>query len=314
LITSTHQALTIFDLFHKGWKQVQRLFEHHRRSPTTERCDSQRIDGVVEAIVEGTDIRIRGVINYKKQLQESALNLLEHIEDLVDSIPAPTLVDNRSLIYDPLARILFPDEQTIKRILIYNRDIKTFLAKVENTTTHEFFALLLLHHKEKTILGSKTHGQILMRDVRQITFSFYGHRLVAPSPNEELVRTEMLVILFECVLRYLKTRQIEARKRLLTRNNHYLLNHPEENINNPEVYLRILIQQLSSPQRLVKLEQNMVRMSRTGIKLPLDSPEPSYLFKLHELQVGDDESSLINIIRCPKDLLSEWSTTRVSGF
>lgn len=314
MITSSHQSLTIVDLFSKGWEHLQRIFEVYEYSSTTEQFDKHRIDGVVEAIIDGTDVRLRGVSNYKKQLQETAVNLLVHIEGLVDSIPAPTLVDNDSLVYDPLTRMLFPDEQTIQRILIHNRDIQSFFAKLENSATHEFFALLLLHHKEKAILGSETRGQILMRDVRQITLSFYGHRLVAPSPNEEAVRTEMLITLFECVLRYLKTRQIEERKKLLTRNNHYLLNHPEKNINNPEVYLKVLRQQLSEPDRLVKLELNQVRLSLTGIKLPLDSTERSYLFNLHELQVGDDETSLINIIRCPRETLSEWSETRAIGF
>ena len=314
MIISSQQTLVILDLFHKGWEQLQQLFEIHRHASTTAQFDKHKIEGVVEAIVEGVDIRLRGVGNYKKQLGQTAINLLEHIESLVDSIPSPTLVDKNALIYDPLTRILFPDEQTIQRILIHNRDIQTFFSKVENSSTHEFFALLLLHHKEKTVLGSRTQGQMLIRDVRQITLTFYGHRLVAPSLNEEHVRTEMLIILFECVIRYLKTRQIEERKKLLTRDNRYLLNHPEENINNPEVYLRVLLQQLRDPDRLVKLEQNRVRLSRTGIKLPLDSAEPSHLFKLYELQVGDDETSLINIIRCPKETLSECAETRAIGF
>ncbi|MEN8131858.1 MAG: hypothetical protein ABFS45_17070 [Pseudomonadota bacterium] len=300
----TDNTLACFDYFQKLWEHLLLQLEKHRFEKFRERHELKRICGAVEAIVQGTDARLRGVCSYQKQLHECACKLLHHIEDLVDSMPPSVLVDSTTLVSDPLVRTLFSDDETTQRLLIRNRDIRTYFNAVDHANRDELFALLLLHHKEKTILGTEMRGEMIVREVRQTTFCFYGHRLVGFSASEEAVRTEMMITLFECVLRYIKSQYIELKRDLLKQQNNYLLNHPEENINNPEVYIKLLIQQLNFPKQLVKLTENPVRMSRMGIKLPLDSALSSNLIRLHELQVADDETSLVRMIRYPRDGLS----------
>jgi hypothetical protein len=309
----TDNTLACLGYFQNLWELLLLQMEKRRLEKHLERHDLKRICGAVEAIVEGTDARLRGVCNYQKQLRECACKLLTHIEELVDSIPPPVLVDSNTLVHDPLVRTLFSDDKTTQRLLIRNRDIHAYFNAVDHATRDEVFALLLLHHKEKTILGTEMRGAMIMREVRQTTFCFYGHRLVGFSPSEEAGRIEMIITLFECVLRYIKSQYIELKKDLLKQQNNYLLNHPEENINNPEVYIKLLVEQLNFPKQLVKLKENPVRMSKMGVKLPLDSPLSSNLLRLHELQVADDETSLVRMIRYPRDGLSDRTPSRAIG-
>lgn len=301
----TENTLACLEYFHTIWVQLQQLLSERRDQKLREQREFRKICGAVEAIVEGTDVRLRGVCNYRNQLREGACNLLQHIESLVDSMPSPIVVDDNSLISDPLVRTLLTDTKTIHRLFLCNRHLQEFFASIENSTRQEVFALLFLHHKEKTVLGTEIHGEILLREVQQTAFSFYGHRLVAPSPSEEAARIEMMISLFETVVRHIKGEMLQQKMILMKQQKGIPTCEPEENINNPEVYIRILVEQLGLPEQLIALQDSLVRVNNMGIKLPLKSDTPSNLLRLNEVQVGDRQSNLVTLIRYPKDGLSD---------
>jgi hypothetical protein len=308
-MTSSHRqiqnAIDCYDYFHKIWIQLQRLLQERRDQKLRQQQEFKRICGAVETIVEGIDVRLRGVCNYRNQLREGACNLLQRIEGLVDSLPGPIVVDEDSLVTDPMVRALFCDNQTLQRLFISNRNLHEFFSSPEHADLDGVFALVFLRCREKTILGSEIRGEILIREVRQKTCLFYGHRLVAPSANESAARIGMIIHLFENVVRYIKNLMLEQKKVLIRRERQSPGLLPEQNINNPEVYIRILVEQLSTPERLIGLHDNHVRLNSMGIKLPLHSDMPSNLLCLHEIQVGDRQPSVVRLIRYPKHGLTE---------
>jgi hypothetical protein len=308
-MTSSHRHIqntfACYDYFHNIWLQLQRLLKERRDQKLREQKEFKKICCAVETIVEGTDVRLRGVCNYRNQLREGACNLLQRIEGLVDTLPHPIVVDEAALVTDPMVRALFCDTQTLQRLFIANRHLQEFFRSTEYAHRDEVFALLFLRCREKTILGSEIRGEILMREVQQKTCNFYAHRLVAPSPSEAAARVGTMITLFGNVVRYIKGLMLEQKKALIKRQHQAPIMHPEQNLNNPEVCIKLLIEQLSAPERLITLQDNHVRLNRMGIKIPLDTDRPSNLLCLHQIQVGDRPPNVVSLIRYPKQGLSE---------
>lgn len=298
-------TIACYEYFHGLWLQLKRLLGERRDQKLREQREFKKICGAVESIVEGTDARLRGVCNYRNQLRDGACGLLQHIEGLVDSMPDPIRVDENALVCDPMVRSILSDTKTLNRLFVFNRHIQAFFNTANDAQQDVVFALLFLRYREKRILGSEMHGEILMREVQQTALSFYAHRLIAPSPSEETVRVEMIISLFESVVRHIKNLMLQQKLQLMKQQNDFLAASPEQNINNPEVYIRLLVEQLSIPERLITRQDKLVRLNSMGIKLPLESDIPSNLLRLNEIQVGDRQSNLVSIICYPKGGFSE---------
>ena len=176
----------------------------------------------------------------------------------------------------------------------------------------EVFALLFIRHREKTILGSEIRGGIILREVKQTCLGLYGHRLVSPCMTEEDARFEMVVTLFESVTRYIKDKFLDEKKRLLKSVKKMPAFGLDGSIINPRIYLDRLIEELNDPRQLVSLESNQIRISKLGIKLPLESSMPSDLLNLYKIQVGDADSCIVTLIRYPRDGLSFTERTQTS--
>jgi hypothetical protein len=98
---------------------------------------------------------------------------------------------------------------------------------------------------------------------------------------------------------------LEQKKFLLKRQHNNPLLLPQQNLNNPEVYIGILVEQLSSPDRLIHLQDRHVRLNGMGVKIPLNSDTPSNLLCLNEIQIGDRQPHVVRLIRYPQHGLSE---------
>ena len=116
---------------------------------------------------------------------------------------------------------------------------------------------------------------MMVRGVRQTAVNFSDHELVAPAATEVEARGALKRILFDNVIRLLKGQitgmrhaRTEAEKTAAARD-------PRTNIDNPEVYLDMLVEQLSLPARLIRLQDRMLRVSKLGIMLPTHASEAS---------------------------------------
>ena len=65
----------------------------------------------------------------------------------------------------------------------------------------------------------------------------------------------------------------------------------------------MLVEQLSLPQKLLNLQDNLLRVSKMGIKLSLDSNVPSNKVRLYEVEFEGNESRVVTLVRYPRDEL-----------
>ena len=71
------------------------------------------------------------------------------------------------------------------------KTVKDYLEGVSGPLPDAIFGLLSLDWKERTVLGTELHGEILRRDVRQVAVSFFDYRFGAPAGSEADFRWEL---------------------------------------------------------------------------------------------------------------------------
>jgi hypothetical protein len=71
------------------------------------------------------------------------------------------------------------------------KTLRDYLQGVSDPLPETIFGLLTLTWKERTVLGTEQHGEILRRDVKQQAVSFFDYRFVSAAASEADARWEM---------------------------------------------------------------------------------------------------------------------------
>ncbi|RDH83599.1 MAG: hypothetical protein DIZ78_13875 [endosymbiont of Escarpia spicata] len=244
---------------------------------------------------------MRGVSSYLKQLQNPVHDLLGRIDDLVSPLPQAITVNQRSFNENGLINALFSNSEQVQQLFSQNRAVRRYFNTKDNLGRTDAFALFFVACKEKTILGTERRGEMLLRDVQQTAVVFSDHQLLAPEPTEEVVRATLKWTLLENVTKYIKE-QISLLKQVLSEEEKQAAAlNPEQNPNNPEVYLKALIEQLQHPDELVRMHTTPLRISRMGIKLPLDSTAEANQVTLFETAIGSGQPKAVVIVHFLRD-------------
>jgi hypothetical protein len=139
------------------------------------------IEAAIERVVDGTDPRLRALSGYRKQLREPVIHAIDHVVSLVDGMPAPLLVNRQNFSSEPQLRTLFASVEHMQEILGADPAVSAFRASgVADSAT----VLLLAERVERQVLGVELQGELLRRDVAQVTVNFSGQRLVDPAAEE----------------------------------------------------------------------------------------------------------------------------------
>ena len=297
------ESSSLRSFFQEQLEQLRQLVDSHHKQKLKQQEEKANLHNAIETLVEGTDTRIRGIGSYQKQLRDSASKLLNHINTLVDNMPPPILVNKTTLVTDPLVKAFFESPDIMQDLFSRNANIQAFFNAPENKDATEVFALMYVTRKEKNILGTELRNDLLLKEVKQTHVSFYDRRLVAPTATEADARMAMKRNLFECVVTHLKKHITELRHGLSEKEKLSIALHPEQNLNNPEVYIKMLAERLSLPTELIKLHDQVIRLNKMGVKLPLDETESSDLLQLQALEVGDLCCQVISMVRYPRNEL-----------
>jgi hypothetical protein len=153
--------------------------------------DRALIEAATERAIDATDPRLRALGNYRKRLREPIEQTVRHIIALVDSLPAAVEISRRSYSTDPRLRAFFVSAEHLQEVLGGIRTVKDYLQGVSGPLPDTIFGLLSVAWKERTMLGSEQHGEILRRDVKQVVVNFLDHRFGGPAGSEADSRWEL---------------------------------------------------------------------------------------------------------------------------
>lgn len=141
----------------------------------------------IERAVDGTDPWLRSVSGYKKKLRPAVLHAIDHVVQLVNSLPPAMPVSFASYGDDPRLKSFFLSAAAMKKVFKTDRNLGEFL-QGEGGAADQVVALIMMEKEEKVMFGAELSGDIIIRDVPKLTVSFDGHRCIDPSPDEATTR------------------------------------------------------------------------------------------------------------------------------
>lgn len=188
-------------------KLLQSIFggnEPHGRYPES------LIEMAIERTLDGTYPRLRALSGYRKRLREPVIHAIDHVVALVDSLPPPIAATSASYGDDPRLGAVFQSPERMREVFVIDAELDKFRDN-NPLSTDRVTALLLAECKEKNILGVEMVGEMLCRDVAQVTVSFRSHRLIDPAINEDEARRLLKRRAFDHLISLALWRVIDAK-------------------------------------------------------------------------------------------------------
>jgi hypothetical protein len=169
---------------------LARLFARH------DTPEDRLIRVAIDAIVAGTDPRLRAVGGVDKRLHEPARTAIRYVRDIAERLgPA---VELSAAIYgsDPRVHALFGSVDSMRQIVGRDPALRAFEREADRPRGDEVFALLLAERRLKHVLGMDLHGDVVMRDLAKTLLVFAGHRLRAVAGSEAEARRALRILAF----------------------------------------------------------------------------------------------------------------------
>lgn len=255
----------------------------------------------VEALVSGTDGRIRSVHKYHTLLRHTVKNLLEHIAGLTSDLAPPTLFSQQQFGIDKQISSLFVTPAEMQLLFSRDRDLQQFFKEHDAEEQPEVFTLLSVTKQELDGFGCELQNDQIIRDVPRTTLNFTGHQIVTACSTQEQLLEMLRKLLFESTVDYLKA-HLAKQKLAYHKKADQEARIPAamENLNNPAVYLQALLQLLEEPLDLLKVEHKLLHVDRLGIMESKDTTAPDNELELDELTVGNWNNRAIFLARFPR--------------
>jgi hypothetical protein len=137
----------------------------------------------IERAVDGTDPWLRAVSGYKKKLRPAVIRAIDHVVALVDGLAPPLPMTLGTYTNDRRLKSFFISAAHMKKVFAEDRTLADFM-KGPGGDAPRIIALLGMEKQEKMIFGAALSGDIVVKDVAQVTVSFDAHRFIDPSGDE----------------------------------------------------------------------------------------------------------------------------------
>lgn len=143
---------------------------------------------VVEQVVDSIDPRMRGIARYAWKIRPAVVRMLDYAGEACSVVPGPIEFSRHAWSNDPCVRALFATATELQAAFSRTPDIAEYFKSP--VPTHAY-AVLGMQKTEKTTFGAEMYGEIIRRDVPQISVSFGDHRISDPAPDEQELRARI---------------------------------------------------------------------------------------------------------------------------
>lgn len=168
------------------------------------------IEMAIERTVDGTDPRLRALPGYRKRLRAGVIHAIDHVVALIDSVPAPLPAASSDYASDPRLMAIFASAEHMLETYAKSKALQDYRAQQVDTGA-PVTVLLLAERSEKNILGIDLAGDLIRREVAQVTVNFRNHRFVDPAASEEEARKLLRRRAFDHLLSLALARITEAK-------------------------------------------------------------------------------------------------------
>jgi hypothetical protein len=148
-------------------------------------AEERVIHGAVEAILVGTDPRLRAVPDYERRLAASAMTSINHVRRMADNLRSPASLSPEGYGSDTRVHVLFGSVESMKQIVSRDAAFRTFTRDAHNASVEDAFGLLTAERQVKHVFGMDLMGETIQRDVAKTVLVFSDHRLRALAASEK---------------------------------------------------------------------------------------------------------------------------------
>lgn len=142
----------------------------------------------VEQVVDSIDPRLRGIARYAWKIRPAVERMLDYAGEACSTLPGPIEFSRRAWNNDPCVRALFATPTEVQTVFSRTADIADYF---ESPSSDDAYVVLGMQKTEKMIFGAEMEGQIVRRDVPQISVSFGDYRIAHPAADEQDLRVRL---------------------------------------------------------------------------------------------------------------------------
>lgn len=164
----------------------------------------------IERAVEATDPRLRAVSGYRRRLRPAVIHAIDYVVALAKDMKPPVELTRRSYASDPRVTAVFASVEHMREVLARDPALSAFRCRPGGAAAARVYALLVMEKHEKKVLGMELHGDVVQREVAQVSVNFGNHRLVDPAADLDELRRLLMRRAFDSLLTVALARITEA--------------------------------------------------------------------------------------------------------
>ena len=281
-IKRTHEASSLRAFFDEQIDHLHSLVSNLSSHIHEEMQQAEEDKQIVETFVEASNTKMRAVQGYADKLRVYVKTLYNHVLHIADEIPPPVDLNQDAFGTDTLVNALFVNSQDIDKLFNTDPDVNSFLHAHSKDQVPIVYAVLTASKIEKSTLGIKLQGDMLMRDVPQQAVNFSLHKIHTPCASSTELNTTLKEYLFTRVVALLKQEMAaHMPSPSFSADNSYETR--VKSLNNPDVYMDTLIKYIENPVNLLSIDKTHFKLSKLGIKLDDDDSQSANEFDIYEL-------------------------------
>lgn len=160
-----------------------------------DRVTNELVDWAVDKAVTLTNPRLKLLPGYQQRLAPAVASSIDFLRAQVPLLPCAHPLSAKTWSSDPALRAFFVAPTDIPAVLGGSGNLRTFFDKFPELDAA--YLILGMSFKEQRVFGMALHGEMVQRDVAQISVSFSDHRARICSHDEARLRRIVGVEVFE---------------------------------------------------------------------------------------------------------------------
>jgi hypothetical protein len=164
----------------------------------TDRVSGEMVQWAVDKAIALTNPRLKLLPNCHKRLAPSVETTIRFLQGLVRLLPTVRPMSAAIWSADPALRAFFVSPADMKGVLAHADSLRALFEKFPELD--EAYLVLSMAFSEQRVFGLGLQGDMVQRDVAQLTVNFSDHKTRLCGPDEAVLRRVIGVEIFEYLI------------------------------------------------------------------------------------------------------------------
>ncbi|MGV0952017.1 MAG: hypothetical protein ACOYB3_15205 [Azonexus sp.] len=164
----------------------------------TDRVSGEMVQWAADKAIALTNPRLKLLPNCDKRLAPSVETTIRFLQGLVKLLPAVRRMSAETWSADPALRAFFVSPSDMKGVLTRSDCLHALFEKFPELD--EAYLVLGMAFTEQRVFGLGLQGNIVQRDIAQVTVNFSDHKTRLCGPDETVLRRVIGVEIFEYLI------------------------------------------------------------------------------------------------------------------